>query len=67
MYRVCGYGGLVNDVKVDKGMVGGALSMVILVDMGRRVRWVCISLVMRWIWVMWWMWYDVDVVNRATC
>lgn len=45
MYRVCGYGGLVNDVKVDKGMVGGALSMVVLVDMGRRVRWVCISLV----------------------
>lgn len=36
MYRVCGYGGLVNDVKVDKGMVGGALSMVVLVGHGKE-------------------------------
>lgn len=36
MYRVCGYGGLVNDVKVDKGIVGGALSMVVLVGHGKE-------------------------------
>lgn len=56
MYRVCGYGGLVNDVKVDKGMVGGALSMVVLVGHGKECEVGMHIVGVRWIWVMWWMW-----------
>lgn len=56
-----------------RGMCGFSgryeVRVLVMIDMGRSLRWVyCITSnwFKRWMWIMWWVWRHTEVVNKGT-